>query len=287
MADASGWTIDADLAFGPLADLGWHCEWLPWRDSNVTWNDWDAVYLAATWDYPDDPEAFLEVLRTIDRSRAVLLNPLELVRWNIPKTYLADLERRGADIVPSIWPGTFEESMLEEFFDAFGGATIVMKPTVSTNAANTWVLDRPVERRTVAALERTFAQRNYVVQRFIQNVRTDGEYSLFYLGGRFSHAIRKVPKRGDFRVQEEHGSTISAAVPEPALLESADRVMSMVSPVPVYGRVDFVRDGSGTFRVMELELVEPSLYLRMHVEAPRRFARALDSYVRQQLGEKR
>jgi len=147
MADASGWSIDADLAFGPLDNLGWYCEWLCWRDRDVLWDDWDGVYLAAPCDYPDDPNSCLEVLGIIDRSRAVLLNPLELVRWNIPKTYLADLERRGADIVPSIWRSGFDDSMLGEFFDAFGGSAIVMKPTVSTNAANTWVLDRPVDAR--------------------------------------------------------------------------------------------------------------------------------------------
>lgn len=287
MADASGWSIDADLAFGPLDNLGWYCEWISWRDRDVLWDDWDAVYLAAPWDYPDDPDGFLEVLGSIDRSKAVLLNPLELVRWNIPKTYLADLERRGADIVPSIWPSGFDESMLAEFFDAYAGSAIVMKPTVSTNAANTWVLDRPVDRQTVAELQQTFMDREYVVQRFIQNVRTDGEYSLFYLGGLCSHAIRKVPRRGDFRVQEEHGSTIMAVTPEPRLLDSANRVMSLVRPEPVYGRVDFVRDADGTFRVMELELVEPSLYLRTNAAAPARFARALDMYVRQKLGVKR
>jgi len=77
MADASGWSIDADLAFGPLDNLGWYCEWLCWRDRDELWDDWDAVYLAAPWDYPDDPNGFLEVLGIIDRSRAVLLNPLE------------------------------------------------------------------------------------------------------------------------------------------------------------------------------------------------------------------
>jgi len=284
MADTSGWSIDADLAFAPLARLGWQCEWLSWRSPAIRWDDWDAVYLAAPWDYPDDPEGFLAVLEAVERSRAILLNPLDLVRWNIPKTYLRDLERRGADIVPSIWPVRFDAPMLDAFFDAFDNATIVVKPLVSTNAANTWVLDRPVDPATVAMVGRSFARRAFVVQRFIRNILTDGEYSLFYIGGECSHAIRKLPKPGDFRVQEEHGSSITAVTPEPRLLQTADAVMALVQPEPVYGRADFVRDDDGIFRVMELELIEPSLYLRMNAAAPERFARALDDYVLERMG---
>jgi len=270
MADTAGWSIDADLAFAPLDGLGWDCEWLSWRDSTTRWDEWDAVYLAATWDYPDDPDAFLDMLEDVDRSRAVLLNPLELVRWNVPKTYLRDLEQRGADVVLSLCE--------------FDGAPIVLKPVVSTNAANTFVLDGPVDTDAAAELDRAFRRRAYVVQRFMGSILTDGEYSLFYIGGVCSHAIRKVPKPGDFRVQEEHGSTITAVRPGLRLLEAADRVMSLIEPSPVYGRVDLVCDEHGVFRVMELELIEPSLYLRMEPAAPERFARALDTYVRKQTG---
>jgi len=99
MEDTSGWSIDADLAFAPLAELGWRAEWLPWQREGVDWSVFDAVYPAATWDYPEHPERFLAVLEAIDRSSAVLVNALELIRWNIPKTYLRDLrlEARPCD----------------------------------------------------------------------------------------------------------------------------------------------------------------------------------------------
>ena len=126
--------------------------------------------------------------------------------------------------------------------------------------------------------------RPLVVQPFIDSILDDGEYSLFYFIGEYSHAIQKKPKQGDFRVQEEYGAEIVSVDPVPSLLDSADRIMSLVEPVPAYARADFVRGRDGRFIVMELELVEPSMYLRMDADAPRRFAEAFDQYVNNATG---
>lgn len=282
MEDTAGWSIDADLAFEPMAALGWHCEWIPWKTQGVDWNSADAVYIAAPWDYPQDPQAFLRVLGDIDASSAVLVNDLSLVQWNIAKTYLRDLEAGGAAIVPSRWfEGWTDDDVLEECFESFGN-TMIAKPVVSTNATDTFLLSRPLSPETLVQLRKAFTARAFVVQPFVDTIRSEGEYSLFYFGDTFSHAIQKVPKRGDFRVQEEHGAEIMAVEPEPALLKSGDLVMSLVNPLPVYCRCDFVRDARGRFVVMELEMIEPSMYLRMDKEAPWRFARAFDDYFRRQ-----
>ena len=279
MDETAGWSIDADLSFEPLARLGWRCAWLPWRSPDADWDAWDAVYIAATWDYPQDPDAFLRTLEAIDRSRAVLVNDLELVRWNVPKTYLRDLESRGAAIVPSRWYDRFRDCDLDRDFAALGARRLIVKPVISTNASDTFLLAQPVDRAVLEELAATFDARPFIVQPFIENIRADGEYSLFFIGGEFSHAIRKVPKPADFRVQEEHGAAITAAEPDPTLRGVAARVMALVTPEPLYGRCDFVRDAAGDYRLMELELIEPSLYLRMDEAAPARFAAALDRYV--------
>jgi hypothetical protein len=284
MTDTRGWSIDADLAFAPMADLGWQCEWLPWRTPDADWNAYDAVYVAAPWDYPQDPDAFLRVLGDIDASSAVLVNDLTLARWNLSKTYLRDLESRGALIVPSRWyqqaaEGWFDGEGIAECFAVFG-ERIIVKPVVSTNATDTFLLSPPILRDKAALLQQAFRARAFVVQQFMENIRSDGEYSMFYFGEQYSHAIRKVPRKDDFRVQEEHGGDISAVEPEAALRATADRVMSLITPLPVYCRSDFVRDADGRFMLMELEMIEPSMYLRMHDDAPRRFAEAFDAYVR-------
>jgi glutathione synthase/RimK-type ligase-like ATP-grasp enzyme len=219
------------------------------------------------------------LLETIDGSSAVLVNDIALVQWTIPKTYLRDLELRGAAIVPSLWYGEFDADLLPGFFDAHQTDRLIIKPVVSTNAHNTFLLDKEIPADVVEELQRTFAARPFVVQPFIENVQSEGEYSLFFFCNEFSHAILKTPRAEDFRVQEEHGARIVATEPESALLETAAKLLKLVEPVPVYARCDFLRAPDGRFLLMEFEVIEPSLYLRMDKAAPMRFARAFDAYV--------
>ena len=279
MDNTDGWAIDSDLSFEPMQALGWSIDMVPWRTPGVDWEKYEAVYICTPWDYPDDPDSFLSVLESIDRSRAILVNDMALVRWTIPKTYLRDLESRGAAIVPSIWCDQFDPDALAGFFDAHQSDKIIVKPVVSTNAHNTFLLETPVAAELVEELEIIFTQRPFVVQPFMENVRTEGEFSLFFFSNEFSHAILKTPKDDDFRVQEERGSSIVSKEPESALLETAANVLRLVNPMPVYARCDFIRGPDGRFLLMELEVIEPSLYLRMDSESPTRFARAFDAYV--------
>lgn len=278
MDSIEGRCIDADLAIPPLELRHWTVDWVPWRSPGVHWNDYDAVYIGVPWDYPEDLQGFLALLEQIDGSRAVLVNDIALVRWSVSKTYLRDLERRGADIVPSYWQDRLQAGDLEGFFDRFDARPLIIKPTVSTNSTDTFLLTRDTTDEDV--LLRTFRDRPFVVQRFIDSIRTEGEFSLFYFSAGFSHAIAKLPRERDFRAQEEYGADIRVIEPEPALMESADRVLALVRPTPVYARIDFVRAADGRFLLMEVELIEPSLYLRMHPSAPERFAAAFDRYAR-------
>ena len=279
MDSTEGWSIDADLGIAPLAARGWAVDQVPWRTPGVDWNVFDAVYIGTPWDYPQDVDRFMEVLERIDRSRAVLVNDFALVRWALPKTYLRDLEQQGVDIVPSDWHTHLEKGALAGFFDRIGKDRLIIKPVVSTNATDTHLLTRESASIEEPALLQTFRNRAFVVQPFIDNIQTEGEYSLFYFGGSFSHAIRKVPKASDFRVQEEHGAGIAAVDPRGEQIECADRILALVRPTPVYARCDLVRGPDGRLLLMELELIEPSMYLRMHPDAPERFAAAFDRYV--------
>lgn len=285
MVDSAGWSIDADLAFPFMHVLGWHVETIVWRHANEDWGSFDAVYIGTPWDYPDAPAEFLELLRRIDNSSALLINELALVEWTIPKTYLRDLERRGADIVPSDFPDEFSIDAVREALDRFAADELIVKPVVSTNAKNTFRLRRDELHACEEALLNTFSGQAAIIQPFVAEILSSGEYSLFYLGGKFSHAIRKVPASGDFRVQEEYGAAIELIDPSAGLVAAGDRVIGLVEPAPVYARVDFVAGREGRFLLMELELIEPSMYLRMDKEAPRRFAMAFDNHYKQAAGE--
>jgi len=286
MENAEGWSIDAEMAFPPMMSMGWTIDALPWRSKDVDWDRFDAVYIGTPWDYPEDPEYFMRMLETVDRSSAILVNDLALVQWTMPKTYLRDLEARGAPIVPSIWLDDFDVDTLADAFNKFGVDRVIVKPVISTNATDTYLLGRATYPRQEAQLRETFANRPHVVQPFIENIQSEGEFSLFYFNKRFSHAIQKIPKQNDFRVQEEHGSVINAVDPEAALQRTGDQVMQLVEPLPVYARADFVRGPEGHFLLMELEVIEPSMYLRMDAEAPWRFAEAFHEYVTNISGSK-
>ena len=280
MADEGDFVTDHTLGIAPLEALGWQVELVSWRETATDWDRFDVVYICTPWDYPDDPGTFMATLEAIDRSSALLVNDLSLVRWTLPKTYLRDLEERGANIVPSLWHHHFAGNELDAWFDHFGTDRIIIKPVVSTNAKDTFLLQRPVTPETLATLRSTFAARDFVVQPFIENIQREGEFSLFFLGGEYSHAIQKIPRSGDFRVQEEHGAEIRSVEPEEALLQTARADLARVEPRPVYGRWDYVRGPDGRFLIMEMEIIEPSLYLRMDPGAPARFAAAIDRHVR-------
>lgn len=262
------------LTHAPLARRGWHVEPVSWR-ALVTWDEYELVIIRSPWDYQEDPSAFLAVLEQIAASRARLYNPLPMVRWNICKTYLRDLQEAGLAIVPTQWLSGLDEQMIPKLCAGFGTDRIVVKPWVGANAHDTFVLRAAGAPDDSARAVARFAEREVMVQPFVARVQTEGEFSLIYLGGRYSHAVLKTPCAGDFRVQEEHGGVIQTVQPAAELRALADRVVHAVDGHLLYARVDLVRLSSGQPAVMELELIEPSLYLSYDEQAPERFAEAI------------
>ncbi|NMP30083.1 hypothetical protein HII17_00790 [Thalassotalea sp. M1531] len=262
-----------DLLEQPLADLGWQMSFVSWRDKNVNWDDFNAVIIRSPWDYQDDAEAFLSVLEDIESSSAHLENSLDIVKWNIDKEYLKELADKAVNIVPTLWRESFNVDELSGFFEHFSQQQIVLKPRISANADNTFWLTKDNVKGMTAQLAKAFESRNFMVQPFMQSVIDEGEFSLFYFDGRYSHAILKTPKQDDFRVQEEHGGRLKTVEPEPELIRQAEIALRAIDSMPLYARVDFVRHGS-SFALMEAELIEPSLYFNMDAASPKRFAQA-------------
>lgn len=277
MDHLDGFVCDDNLAHPPLLDRGWKVTNVSWR-SDTDWSQFDLVVIRSTWDYQNEPQRFLEVLQTIEESGARLENPLALVRWNLKKTYLFELEQRGAPVVPAVRYSCLDDAGLEDLFDRFETPEIVLKPEVGANADHAYRLSRGCPSRRRQELVASFRQRPFLAQPFLPAVTEEGEFSLFYFLGELSHCILKTPKSGDFRVQEEHGGIIRPAVPEPKLLEASRKVMAAIpgAEPPLYARTDLVRDSQGDFRVMEVELIEPALYFRMDSGAAARFADAVE-----------
>ncbi len=277
LADPAGFHLYDHLAVPPLAELGWSVETIPWTAGGIEWGDFDAVVIRSTWDYQRDPDGFLRTLATIEAAGTRLFNPVSICRWNLEKTYLRDLERRGVRIIPSRWPDHLDPDVLLECFDHFRTERLVAKPLVGANADEISILSR-FQPDTWPLT--TFAGRPLIVQPFIESIQAQGEYSLFYFGFEYSHAVVKTPKPGDFRVQEEHGGVIRAIRPETDLLAAGTRTLHAIGKRLLYARVDLVRLEDGTPAVIEVELIEPSLYFPYDAASPARFARALDLIIR-------
>lgn len=274
--ETGDFVIDDELAIEPLRNLGWQVTTLSWRQTKSDWSDFDVVIIRSTWDYWNDVPAFLDTLEEIDR-KTLLANRLDLVRWNLSKTYMRDLQKNGIGIVPTL----FANSLEKDFFSAYQGRLdveeIVVKPVVGANGEDAFRVskdDTPQRQRSIAAC---FNNRDCMIQPFMAGILDEGEYSLFFFAGQYSHAILKVPAETEFRSQEERGAGIYSVEPQEKLLIRARQAMDTLSPAPLYARIDLVRN-EDDFLVMELELIEPSLYLRMDPSAPDRFAASINQW---------
>jgi glutathione synthase/RimK-type ligase-like ATP-grasp enzyme len=249
----------------PLAAAGLRVEDRSWTQAGDL-GDFDLVLPLLAWGYHRDADWSAQV-REWEGQGVRLHNPASVLRWNADKTYLARLESKGAPVAPTLFVDRVEEEGLHQAAARFGTDRLVVKPQVSAGAFQTirWSPGTPLD---------DGPDRAAMIQPYLPSIETSGEVSLIYLGGTFSHAIGKVPQPGDFRVQPEYDGVITAHTPLPDELQAAEAVLAATDENLLYARVDLVRDPAGNPVLMELELVEPDLYLGFDAEAPARFAQA-------------
>lgn len=240
-----------------------------WTDPSVDWSAYDAVLLRTVWDYFLRYDEFTEWLAQLDKAEVPVLNSSDQVRWNSDKQYLLELRERGVAIVPSqIAAG----ACLREVVAGLSGEQIVIKPTVSGNALHTvrGVAGSPELEQALADLPDLV----YLVQPFVPEIESEGEWSLLFFDGEFSHAVVKRPADGDYRVQESYGGRTALTEPPAAVLEGARAALEASDPIPVYARVDGVV-ASNRFLLMEIELIEPSLFFSQSPAAVHKLATAV------------
>jgi hypothetical protein len=274
MSSLAGFYCDDECAYPAFRQRGWEVEAVDWRRRDLDWRTYDAVVMRSCWDYQSDHEAFLDVLAAIESSDTPLANSRALSQWNLRKSYLHELEARGVPTVPTLIARAGEGLRFDRWRRELASEEIVLKPLIGANAGHTYRVGVRIDDAQLANVAQAFRDRDHLVQPFMRSVIDEGEYSLFYFGGAYSHAILKTPQPNDFRVQEDHGGVIRSVHPDAALEAAGRRTIAALPENPLYARADYVRDGADRFVLMELELIEPSLYLRMDAAAPARFARA-------------
>ncbi len=277
ISNTDGWFIDDDLVHPHLQSLGWKVENIPWNKS-VAWNTFDLVIIRSPWDYQAHLDAFLAVLNQIDESKAILINSLEIIRWNINKNYLFDLESKGVELVPTIKANSLKKSDVISAFEQFNSFELIVKPIIGANADDTFRIQKNTA-IDFELLESVFINRECLIQPFMQNIVDEGEFSLIYFQGKLNHTILKTVKTGDYRVQEEHGGgVIPIKIPDPLLVEKANKAISVLDKTPFYARVDLVRTAQNSYALMELELIEPCLYFRFDNNSAKTFAECIHKF---------
>ena len=244
----------------------------PWTDLGDL-DPFDAVLPLVAWGYHLRFAEWLEVLERLERNRRTVINPVPLLRWNSDKAYLQQLAAAGVPTVPTLSVDHLNEAALAAAYGVLGCDEVVIKPSVSASASGTYRL-REGEAAQVPA---DVHGRAMMIQPFLPSITTTGEYSLILFDGALSHCVVKRPASGDFRVQPHLGGVTMACEPPPGSVALAIQALAAAPAKATYARVDLVEGGDGTFQVIELELVEPALFLAQAPQAGPAFAAAVMS----------
>jgi hypothetical protein len=255
--------IEYELEYGALsrscADAGIELVSQIW-DTPFDPSCFAGFMVGTVWDYPPKLSGFLE---TLDRlaGHAPVFNPPALVRWNIEKTYLRELAAAGAPSIETLWAERADAATIEDAFTALGTDRIVVKPLVGGGAWRQALIARG---DSIPAAE-DLPPAACLIQPFLPSVPEEGEYSFIFFGGAFSHALQKLPKAGDYRVQSLFGAREVMHPPRPGEIDLCRQVLKATASITgeddlLYARVDMVRGLDGKLAVMELEIIEPYLY---------------------------
>ena len=262
-----------------LEKRGFQTKRVAWSDPNFDWDQTRFALFRTTWDYAERFVEFSDWL--IDVSlRTQLINDYETIVWNLDKHYLQDLAEKGVNVVDTIFIEPKDMRTLQELHESTGWTHTVLKPSISAAAKDTYQLTQD----TIADHERKFAEliqnESMMLQPFQKDVIRRGELSLMVIGGTYTHAVLKVAKSGDFRVQDDFGGTVEDYDPSPAEVELALRAVEACDPKPLYARVDIVMDNDGNPAVSELELIEPELWFRRKKSAAKILAAEVEKVLR-------
>ncbi|HKQ53846.1 MAG TPA: hypothetical protein VJT74_15840 [Pyrinomonadaceae bacterium] len=268
----------------PAAELlrsrGVEVEAVLWDSAAVRWEEFDAIILRSCWEYHLRTREFLDWIALMEHQALPLWNPPAVVRENADKHYLKALAERGVAVAPTVWIEPGDDFDLARIMEQEGWTRAVVKPAVSMSAYGTWVTTPAGAARDQREVRELPAGSAVMVQRFVPEVQTRGEWSFVFFMKEYSHAVLKMPKAGDFRVQRDFGGWWADSSPSQALVEEARHIVERVEGPLLYARVDGVETDDGRLTLMEFELIDPVLFLGRDAGAVHRFADAIETLAR-------
>jgi glutathione synthase/RimK-type ligase-like ATP-grasp enzyme len=248
----------------------------PWDAPDVLARVGDAAIIRSAWDYHERPQEFVVALTALEDAGKPVFNAAQIVMWNARKTYLQELERNGAPTIDTLWLDTVTPLTVAKAFGDLNAAEIVLKPQIGAGS-----------RRTVRLKRNSWSEADLIdapdgaamAQPFLASIETHGELSIFLFGGVVSHVIQKHPARGHWYANVA-GATFAAGVAPPEALSIAAHVADIAPKGLLYARIDLVMGDDGAWRVIELEAIEPYLFLKYAPHAALTFVRAIKAAMR-------
>ena len=232
-----------------------------WKSKKFDWTKAEYAIFRSTWDYFDNFKLFSNWLEK-NKHEIKFINSLEIIKWNLDKVYLLELQEKGINIAPTILIKKNQPTTLKKLFEDTGWQEAVLKPTVSGAARHTYRINRNSYNDYEEIFKGLICNEDFLFQEFIKNIISKGELSLIVIGGKYTHAVKKTAKKGDFRVQDDHGGKVEVYHARDKEIEFAEQCINLCLEMPLYARVDIAYDNNNELSLVELELIEPELWFR-------------------------
>ena len=245
-----------------------------WDNPSYEWQQTKSVLFRTVWDYFERFDEFWEWLEQV-KTKTRLINSYELIKWNIDKHYLRDLKNNDIQVVPTYFVDKGNNISLKEIANLKDWKHIVIKPAISASAFNTYKITNDEIEQKEQLFHELLQTHDMLVQPFFPTISELGEASLMVFGGKFTHAILKKAKTGDFRVQDDFGGTVHDYNPTQEEIDFAEKVFQSCISMPIYGRVDIIWDTNKNLYLSELEIIEPELWIRNRPESAKKIADAV------------
>ena len=266
------------LLIEALNNLGLKTIKKDWNDSNFNWNSTKTAVFRSTWDYFDKFSIFQNWLSQV-QNKCALINSYEQIKWNLDKHYLQDLKNWSLPIPKSVFINKMSGTKLKDIATNMKWNHIVVKPTISGAAKNTFQLKNQEIENFQTNWIRLTNEEDFIVQEFQKNIIKSGEIAVMLFGGKYSHAVLKKAKKGDFRVQDDFGGTVETITPSKEIIDLAEKAIKKLNPTPLYCRVDVILNNQNKAVIIELELIEPELWFRFKITAADKLAMYIKEFI--------
>ena len=268
------------LVVNKLASQGIDVVPAVWDDQSVNWSEFAAVIVRSPWDYFLKGDAYYQWVKSFlnMHSDAKLLNPPQAILDNIDKRYLLEFEQQGIAIIPTYCVEKGSQANLKDILDMHSWDKVVIKPVISAGAYGTWRCSLDMSAEGQEQFTEQISRETIFIQPFMSEIQSEGEWSIMYFNGEYSHSVLKSVAGNDFRIQEEFGGTTKAVEPTSDILKQTQKIMDLQKEPLLYARVDgVIRDGQ--FLLMELEINEPSLFFEFSEKGVENFSKAVINFL--------